>query len=293
MPKYKIAFFATVIAAFLALLSISVVMTWPRFQKTTEILPDLISELNGNEALLQIRAELDAAAEQLEISGSGGDSESAMWTGSVGGAKYRTLSGRESVYYICPYIIAEKHLSETDSVIWTLSLHFAVSGLEDGKLVSAGNRFRADQINFAFRVSDDRLISRVGYGDGEMSEARDLAVSYQFRDREKITSETRAVAKLEVIKAADGNEGGDAEENFENNAVLSELPLEADELLELLEEFAAQEEPDVPGPETETADRAAVLNWSFVIHEKTHLIRNFDDVQMDFSDSSADGGLKE
>lgn len=275
MPKYKIAVFSTVLTAFAVLLVLSIVMTWPRYQKTTEILPSMISESSSNEALLQIRAQLDEASAKT-----GTDEETgtvtAMWTGSVCGAKYRTLSGQERYYYVCPYILAETtDLSGGDTAVWTMALHFAVSALKDGTIAEIEDRIDVKDIHFSFRVRDDRQITRAGFGDGEMSDVRDLTVSYQFRDRNAVNSASSAVAKLEVT-GVNPSEIPDVDiESLLTEFELSGIPTNTEFLLEKLEEYS-EENP------TESSERFAVLNWSFVICEENHVIGNFDDVQMDF-----------
>ena len=285
MPKYKIYTFSGSLIALFLIFGLVTVMTYPRYQKTTEQQPELIDYTNANEALLQIKAILD------EVQSEAGYNEetkmiTAVWTGSVCASKYRTLSGSERIYYACPYIIAET--SEVDPetpAVWSMSLHFAVSALKDDVLMDVKDNISVDQIEFAFRVKDDLMIAKAGYGDGSMMDIRELSVNYQFRDRTGVNSDTSALARLEIV--SDLPDGQDKEANSPKDDQ-NNKSLEDDHLL--LEEGSENEELSGNGPahgtpdeeKEDTYERVAVLNWSFVIHENNHIIGNFDDVQMEF-----------
>lgn len=194
MPKYKYAAFATVIGGFIALIILCVVMTYPRYQKSMEQLPELI-EMDAsvtNEALLKIRQGLD------EI----GTQENIVWTGSVCASKYKTLAGSEKIYYVCPYIVvqaAELKTGETSD--WRLSLCFLVSALKDGELCDLDTNIHLENTQFDMRFGENASIISVGYGDGEMNDVNGPSVSYQFRDRDKVNDSTKLFTRLSVQAA--------------------------------------------------------------------------------------------
>lgn len=265
MTREKKVVFIAVLIGLAALILLSVFMTWPRYQKTVEQVPENIAGSGANEALLQIRSVLDDAedlAAKTTDSDSGIESR-IVWTGTVYASRYQTLSGESSIYYVCPYIVmetapatkaeenglnaadddgsekqTEENRAATDS--WTISLHFAVSGLRDDVLADVGNRIRVQDILFSCRVEDEEEILRAGYGDGELSDVNSTSVNYKFLDRDAVTSETNALAKLEVY---------------------------------------------VPVGMKPTA----VINWSFVISERNHVIGSVDNVQIEIplADSSS------
>lgn len=273
MPKYKYILFSAVIAGFLGIAGLSFVMTYPRYQKSTEQLPELITSdpLNINPALLAIRDQLDqyesvvqADTETLEReteaqtdssqdmtesddkSDNKSDSDSQavpteqiVWTGSVCASKYKTLSGSEKTYYVCPYIIAQTGSLQTeDASDWNLSLRFAVSALKDGELYEPDTNIQVKNIQFTFRVSEHAQIVSAGYGDGEMNDVNGKSVSYQFRDRDHINTESNIFARLSLTAVSAEDAG--------------ELP-----------------------------EETAINNWSFSIWENHHEIAVFDDVQIE------------
>ncbi|MGI6108217.1 MAG: hypothetical protein ACOX8B_09910 [Lachnospiraceae bacterium] len=274
MIRIKKVTYIVVLICLAALIFVGVFMTWPRYQRTTEQLPDLIEGSGGNnEALLQIRSTLDDAASQAaeNTDPSQGMNADIVWTGSVYAARYQTLSGDSSVFYVCPYIVlvtapatasdepfldAAPAGNETDesgqdkssdiAEGWTISLHFAVSAMVNGELTDVGNRISVRQIQFSCRVDDPELILKAGYGDGELNSVNNTTVSYQFLDREKVSNDTDALAKLEVS-----------------------MP--------------------------EGTEASAVFNWSFVIYEKNHVIGNLDNVQitLPLTDSEESGTAEE
>ncbi|MBQ8639154.1 MAG: hypothetical protein IJ468_08295 [Lachnospiraceae bacterium] len=278
MPKVKYILFSVVLTGFLLLIGASVVMTYPRYQKTTEQLAELISaDTTANPALLKIKEQLDQFQVPETVSGAGSQADEEMktsseesdsaeagaektdsettdsekmenekskellvWTGSVCASKYMTLSGSETIYYVCPYIIAQKsNLNTAAATDWNFSLRFAVSVLKDGELSDEKTDIQVRNIQFSFRVGEKALISSVGYGDGEMNSVNGTSVSYQFRDRESVSNETSIFARLSLIAVS-----------------------------------AAEKEDEL---KTETA----VNNWSFVIIENGREIGIFDDVQIE------------
>lgn len=203
MPKYKYISFAAVIGGFMALLILCIIMTYPRYQKSIEQLPELIETdaSSANPALLQIRQKLDEVSEQEDM----------VWTGSVCASKYRTLGGSERIYYVCPYIVAQTgELSTEEPSDWSLSLRFAVSALRDGEITAPDTNIQVTDIRFDFRVGENALISSVGYGDGEMNEVNGPTVSYQFRDREKADQETNLFTRLTLL-ASEASEAAEDE----------------------------------------------------------------------------------
>ena len=63
MPRYKLFLFSVVIAGCMILAGMSLIMTYPRYQKSTEQLPEMIAEnsAGSNPALLKIKEELEQA----------------------------------------------------------------------------------------------------------------------------------------------------------------------------------------------------------------------------------------
>jgi hypothetical protein len=156
-----------------------------------EQLPQLIQTdaSTTNPALLQIKEQLDEADAQKE--------QTVVWTGSVCASKYQTLSGSERIYYVCPYVVATTNpLSETESSDWTFSLQFAVSALKDKQLYSCDTNIQVNDILFTCRIGENAVILSEGYGDGEMNEVNGKSVSYQFRDRTYVNTDTNVFARL-------------------------------------------------------------------------------------------------
>lgn len=232
MPKYKWIFFSAAIVCFGFIIALSIFMTYPMYQKSIEQLPELITEnySYSNPALLKIREQLDAVEESENKN---------IWTGSVCASKYRTRSGSEKIYYVCPYIVVETApLEKNSSSDWRITLYVAVSVLKDGVLSELETNISITDIQFSARVAENALIESAGYGDGEMNEVNGAIVSYHFRDRANVNETTNVFARLSV------------------------KPIAADWK-------------KVPKKEN------AVINWSFNIYEKNHLIGQFDDVQIE------------
>ena len=241
MPKRKYFLFITVLVGFLTILSLSIVMTYPRYQKTMEQLPELIDSDTSasNRALVSIKEQLDAKA-------SSEDGQKIVWTDKVCASKYQTLSGSELIYYVCPYIVAKTDaLTDEGPSNWTLSLQFAISALKDGKVIEPDSNIQVKEILFSCRVGENASILGVGYGDGEMTDVNGKSVSYQFRDRTNIDTSTNVFARLSV------------------GALQSQK-----------KEQSESERP---------AEEKAVVNWSFQIMEKNHVIGVFNDVQFELS----------
>lgn len=239
MPKKKIFLFFTVLTGFLTILSVSIIMTYPRYQKTMEQLPELIDSDTSasNRALVSIKEQLDAKAES-------DDGQKIVWTDKVCASKYQTLSGSELIYYVCPYIVAKvEPLTEDEQANWTLSLQFAISALKDGKIIEPDSNIQVKEILFSCRVGENASILGVGYGDGDMTDVNGKSVNYQFRDRTNIDTSTNLFARMSVGK----------QQSQKKERSKSELPTE----------------------------EKAVVNWSFQIMEKNHVIGVFDDVQFE------------
>ncbi len=234
MPKRKFILFFVILMGFLSILSTAIVMTYPRYQKTMEQLPELITSdtTASNRALLNIKEQLDAKKEMA-------DGQKIVWTGSVCASKYMTLSGSERIYYVCPYIVANTvPLQEDTSSNWTFSLQFAVSAIKDGKIYTPDTNLQVKEILFSCRVGENASILGAGYGDGEMAAVNGKSVSYQFRDRAYIDTATNVFARLSL---------------GQQTTAETILPKE----------------------------EKAVVNWSFQILEKNHVIGEFNDVQID------------
>lgn len=283
MPRYKLFLFSVVIAGCMILAGMSLIMTYPRYQKSTEQLPEMIAEnsAGSNPALLKIKEELEQAqngasetgqaaeaSETLKASARNTDaadndgSESAasasqsgaeeriVWTGSICASKYQTLSGSETIYYVCPYIVAKTpEVSGKEPADWSLSLRFAVSVLKEGEVSDADANIQVKDIQFSVRTADGLMVAAAGYGDGEMTDMNSSSVSYQFRDRDHVTGDTSVFARLTLL----------AESEDETNAAAD----------------SATAESLVP------ADALVVNNWSFVIYEDHHAIGVFDDIQIE------------
>lgn len=239
MPRRKIFLFFTVLVGFLSIMSLSIIMTYPRYQKSMEQLPELIlSDTTAtNRALINIKDQLDENAQQ-------DDGSKIVWTGSVCASKYMTLSGSERIYYVCPYIVAKTEaLKEDTASNWTVSLQFAISALKDGQLCEPDTNIQVNEILFSCRVGENASILGVGYGDGEMTEVNGKSVNYQFRDRTHTDILTNVFARLLV----------GIQQSQKKERSLAVLPEE----------------------------EKAVVNWSFQIMEKNHVIGIFNDVQFE------------
>ena len=280
MPRYKLFLFSIVIAGCMILAGMSLIMTYPRYQKSTEQLPEMIAEnsAGSNPALLKIKEELeqvqsgtliggasdaDASHEKADSNKSGKSglagsavqtnqsdpAERIIWTGSVCASKYQTLSGSETIYYVCPYIVAKTpEISGNEPADWSISLRFAVSVLKEGEVSEADADIQVKDIQFSVRTSDGIMVAAAGYGDGEMTDVNTSSVSYQFRNRDHVTDETSVFARLTLItESEDETEAAD--------------PAAAEILM----------------PE----DALVINNWSFVIYEDHHAIGVFDDVQIE------------
>lgn len=192
MPKRKLAVFSAAIAALLAVLVLSVVMSVHHYEKTVLITLDAEgNQMQGNEVgLKEIKRQL---SEYEEDSSTG----TILWKGSVCVTKYKAWGGRTTTYYVCPYLVvtSSETISETPSE-WTLALRFAACATEGESLAAINRDFAVRNITLSCRSGKSAAILNAAYTDMDMTEVNGDTVYYEFRDKEEISADTEIYAKL-------------------------------------------------------------------------------------------------
>ncbi len=241
MPKRKTAVFATVIAALLVVMVLSIVMSVHHYEKTVLITLDAAGEqAKENETgLTEIRR-------QLEEDKADASTGTMFWNGSVCVTKYQAWGGRTTTYYVCPYLsaVSTDTIGDTPKE-WTVSLSFAMCATQGDVLVSFNKKFAVRDIELNCRSGKDATILTAAYNDMDMTDINGDLLSYTFRDKEELTADTNVYAKLTLV---------------------SKKALDDDSL---------------ETKESSTEKDSVIVNWAFRLEENGRLVNNFDGVQVE------------
>lgn len=169
-----------------------------------------------------------------------------FWNGSVCVTKYRAWGGRTTTYYVCPYLsaVSTETIGDTPKE-WTVSLSFAMCATQGEELVNFNKKFAVRDIELNCRAGKDAAILSAAYNDMDMTDINGDLLSYTFRDKEELTTDTSVYAKLMMV----------------SKKSLNQIEAEAKE---------GTDEKD-----------SVMVNWAFRLEEDGRLVNNFDGVQVE------------
>ena len=197
------AVFVTVITALLVVMVLSVAMSVHHYEKTVLITLDAAGEqaAENETGLAEIRR-------QLEVDKADASTGTMFWNGSVCVTKYRAWGGRTTTYYVCPYLsaVSTETIGDTPKE-WTVSLSFAMCATQGEELVNFNKKFAVRDIELNCRAGKDAAILSAAYNDMDMTDINGDLLSYTFRDKEELTTDTSVYAKLMMVskKVAESN----------------------------------------------------------------------------------------
>lgn len=195
MPRKKTAVFVTVITALLVVMVLSVAMSVHHYEKTVLITLDAAGEqaAENETGLAEIRR-------QLEADKADASTGTMFWNGSVCVTKYRAWGGRTTTYYVCPYLsaVSTETIGDTPKE-WTVSLSFAMCATQGEELVNFNKKFAVRDIELNCRAGKDAAILSAAYNDMDMTDINGDLLSYTFRDKEELTTDTSVYAKLMMV----------------------------------------------------------------------------------------------
>ena len=248
MPRKKTAVFVTVITALLVVMVLSVAMSVHHYEKTVLITLDAAGEqaAENETGLAEIRR-------QLEADKADASTGTMFWNGSVCVTKYRAWGGRTTTYYVCPYLsaVSTETIGDTPKE-WTVSLSFAMCATQGEELVNFNKKFAVRDIELHCRAGNDAAILSAAYNDMDMTDINGDLLSYTFRDKEELTTDTSVYAKLMMV----------------SKKSLNQIEAEAKE---------GTDEKD-----------SVMVNWAFRLEEDGRLVNNFDGVLVEISPNTVD-----
>ena len=241
MPRKKTAVFVTVITALIVVMVLSVAMSVHHYEKTVLITLDA-----AGEQAAENETGLAESRRQLEADKADASTGTMFWNGSVCVTKYRAWGGRATTYYVCPYLsaVSTETIGDTPKE-WTVSLSFAMCATQGEELVNFNKKFAVRDIELNCRAGKDAAILSAAYNDMDMTDINGDLLSYTFRDKEELTTDTSVYAKLMMV----------------SKKSLNQIEAEAKE---------GTDEKD-----------SVMVNWAFRLEEDGRLVNNFDGVQVE------------
>lgn len=122
---------------------------------------------------------------------------------------------------------------------------FAMCATQGEELVNFNKKFAVRDIELNCRAGKDAAILSAAYNDMDMTDINGDLLSYTFRDKEELTTDTSVYAKLMMV----------------SKKSLNQIEAEAKE---------GTDEKD-----------SVMVNWAFRLEEDGRLVNNFDGVQVE------------
>lgn len=243
LPKRKAIAFTAVLAALVLTAIIGAAMSAQRYTRTILVPID-------SEGGLTIGSEvgIDDIKVQLDEFDSDDATGHILWTGSVCVTEYDTWGSEPSIYYVCPYLVANSADTITDEKqSWTLSLRFALSATQGDVLTAFNRSYDLSNITFGCKSGSSAAIIEAWTSDMEngITTVNGDSFSYSFTDRSTIDKNTEIRVDLSLA----------------TKESLGELFTGADT--------------------SEDKKNSLIVNWTFCIEESGRMINDLDGVQIE------------